>query len=517
MKKHITLILIILLLLSSSFVAVSSNTRITTSSIVQEIDVSPCYIEMDASKVETLKHPSKTNLEYQESIIIHENGSHPTLAGDISGRFFAGFELSIDGTDYYPDFWYTLDDGMTWDECGYFSESLGSEYPDVDSNDNGFYGTFGGPEVDRGQIWLVNGEDLGAITASYWAFSTHGFDDFEHNSVSCHNIEDEPWDFDGFALTGYNGYQTYDVEGCPFIFYPLDDTGYATIGWLTNSEDYKHADFAIDLVTGMSYAVYDNDVDTHLLVRKINFGKRDVQGYHPNMGTWIIDDGTDYSNPSIEAHNDNVVIIAEQAGDVVCIYSNNGFSSHAKSGVATDALFPEVKVTFDGEVFVCSYIKGDALYLKISQEYGAIWTDEEQVEDSQTTGGFGSHDLGKGLRRGMYAVWEDIRGICFGSCFPIEHPPPPPDIEGGLGVTVTIENIGDAEWIDVEWRISVTGGLLSLINKTKSGVITSIGPGGKEIVKTGIIIGLGRVKIVVIIEDENWSFDGFVLGLFSYL
>ena len=137
------------------------------SEYCREINVSPQYIEIDISK-EIMLEKSTKMMAPLDSYIIYDteyDDLHPTLAGDASGRFFAAFELTIDGVDYYPDFWYSLDDGMTWDEAGYFSESLGAAYPDIDSNEYGFYSTFGGPIDIPGALWLVIAEDLEYITA----------------------------------------------------------------------------------------------------------------------------------------------------------------------------------------------------------------------------------------------------------------------------------------------------------------------------------------------------------------
>ena len=523
MKKHITLILTILLLLSSSFVAVSDNTKSATLSMIKEIDAIPCYLQSDISKEVTLEESSKMGMLSRDSYIIYDteyDDFHPALAGDSRGRFVTCFELTIDGSDYYPDYWYSLDDGMSWDEAGYFCESLGSEYPDIDSNEYGFYSTFGGPMDIPGALWLVIAEDLEYITAKIWDWSTYGFNDFIHMSISCYTREDEPWNYGGIAGTGYNGYSG-DVEGTPFIFYPYSEDG-CIIDWLRNLEDCYHSDIAIDEVTEMSYAVYDNLIDANLIVRKDNFGVWN-NNQHLFIGTWDVGDGvTHLWNPSIEAHDDAVVIVCEEKGDIVCFYSSNGFTSVQKSTVVTSAQYPEVKVTFDGSLFVCSYIKDDVLCRKCSMDGGATW-EIEGKSGGDIVSEFGCHDLGRG-KKGMYSVWEDKRGGDIDIYFGWNWEPCGLEItkiSGGLGVEAEIFNGLDWDLFDVSWNIEVTGGLFGLIDRTKSGVIDTIPAYNRTTVRT-FVVGLGRIEVLVWVSTPEGDSDtesdyGMIFGFYIFI
>lgn len=531
MKKRygicaITLVIAGLLISSVASIPAELPTE-KISNFCTEIDTSPQYKEIEISREMTIERPSKMNAPLDSYIIIDTDvdEKHPTLAGDASGRFFAGFELYVESVDdTFPDFWYSLDDGMTWDEAGYFSESAGAEYPDVDSNENGFYGTFSGPINNPAEQWVILGEDIMAISGRVWDWSANGFDDFMHMSISSYTMDGEPWNYGGLSGTGYNGYSGNDVNGCPYIFYSVSDTS-GIIGWLNSQPNYLHSDFAIDEITGMSYAVYDNIVDTNLLLRKDNFGVW-ASERHPYVGAWFLDEGTNLANASVEAHDNNVVVVAEEAGDIVCFYSNNGWSSQSKSTVASSAIAPEVKVTFDGEIFACSYVKGGAVYVKTSTDGGATWTDEQQVQDSQAVAEFGSHCLGKG-KKGIYSVWEDTRGgdidIFFGQA--VEVTAPELDIisiSGPIGVTAVIKNIGDAEATDVDWTLEVTGGILGQINKDKNGSQATLGISGEIEAKSGIIIGLGKIEVTVTatcaegVSDEDTA-SGTQILIFSLL
>jgi hypothetical protein len=498
-SKSITIIVIFLFVVfniipSTGFIVEKTNT------FVREINTSSHCLEIEIPKGEKIQRISKRDSLLDSNIIYDTEYDDfaPAVAGDSKGRFVACMELTTDGIDYYPNFWYSLDEGITWGNAGYFSESLGSEYPDIDSNKFGFYSTFGGPIDVPGQLWLVIIEDVKNMKSRVMDGSWLGFDDFVHMSISCYTRGEEPWNYGGIAGTGYNGYQGNDSEGCPYIFYLVSDTTGA-IDWL-NGEDYFHSDIAIDEVTEMSYAVYDNEVKANLLVRKDNFGIREAQGRHPYIGAYSVGDGEiNLSNPSIEAHNDTVVIACEEAGNIVCFYSDDGFEIIQKTVVVNSAQFPELKVTFDGKLFACSYIKGGAVYRKISDDGGATWTDEQMIDESQAVTEFGTHDLARG-KKGIYSVWEDVRGtdidIYFAQAVEVQSPELDIiEIKGPMGVTATIKNIGDADATNVEWTLRISGGILELINKIINGSQDKLEINEQLYIKSGIIVGLGKLFI----------------------
>lgn len=517
--KKVLAVTIMILFISICVIPSSGIFIKNKSTFVTEIDTIPSFLKSSMSKKITLEKSYKLTIKQDDSIIIFDteyDDFHPTLAGDIKQRFFACFERTWNDFDYYPDFWYSLDNGMTWEEAGYFSESLGGEYPDADSNDNAFYATFSVNWIND-QLWLIYAEDLpnifGNIIIGEW--SPNYFQSIMHPAISCYTRENESWNFGGIAFTcdyGYSG----DIEGLPVIYYPTNDYA-GVVSWIPELVDYFHSDFAIDEITEMSYAVWDNEVDANLLVRKDNFGEWNAQERHPYIGAWSVGEGTNLSNPSIEAHNDIIIIVTEEAGDIVCFYSNNGFSSQSKTTVVSSAMSPEVKVTFDGEIFACSYVKNGAVYVKKSTDGGATWVNEEQVQDSQAVSEFGSHDLGKGTD-GIYSVWEDTRGgdrdIYFGQAYKVTNPELEiKSIKGPIGITATIKNIGDEEATNVEWTLKVTGGILGLINIEKSGTLPILEIDEDLFAKSGIIFGLGKITVIVTVKfGEGLSDKEIVSG-----
>jgi len=454
-----------------------------------------------------------------DSTIIYDtefDDYHPTVAGDADGRFFAGFELTMDEIDYFPDFWYSLDNGVTWEESGYFAESLGAEYPDADSNELGFYATFTAPPETPGVTWVVDASDIGAITGYTVDWASYGITDFFNPmGISCYTFEGEDFNEGGSAKTAYNGYDGADQDGCPFINYAMPGDSVA-IGWLNTIENFVNADFAIDEVTQMSYAVYDNSVDANILVRKDNFAVRNAEGFHTYIGSYDVGDGvTPVQNPSVEANDDIIVIVAEVDGDVICYYSSNGMASVQESTVETGAAFPEVMLSADG-TFVCSYIKDGAIYSETSED-GAVWAEQEVLADNQVNDRFAAHDLAKGID-GVYGIWEDTRNadidIYFAQATLVQVPMLEIiSITGGIGVKAVVKNTGTAAATNVEAELTVIGGILGLINKNASGSEASLAVDGELTLSSGIIFGLGAIDITVEATcDEGASASGSASG-----
>lgn len=91
------------------------------------------------------------------------------------------------------------------------------------------------------------------------------------------------------------------------------------------------------------------------------------------------------------------------------------------------------------------------------------------------------------------------------------------NIGGPIGVSADVKNIGGVAASDVEYSISVTGGLLSLIDKSVSGTAAELAPNGVATVKSGLIFGLGKITIEITANAANTAevtetVTGTVLG-----
>lgn len=522
--SEITLIFTGLLLISAASIPGELSEK---TSLIGELDSSVAYFTAPITKVATIEKMSDNlpaPIKDGSTIILDTEYDefHPTIAGDTSDVFFSGFELTTDDVDYYPTFWYSLDGGVVWEDAGFFSGSLGAEYPDADANDNGFYATFGAPPDNLGQTWLIDATDLSNIKSHVADWINYNIYDFRYPGISCYTRDNEPWNCGGYAMIGYFGYQGADVEGAAWIFYRISETQGA-ISCVTDEDDnpigdFVHADFAIDEVTEISYAVYDSSINPNLVVRTDDFGSWD-NGTHPELQNYEVGNGIDnITNPSIEANDNTVIIAAEVNDDVVCYYSADGLSTVEQSTVQTDAAYSEVMLSPDG-TFVCSYVKNGAIYSKTSED-GATWDDETQVADNEVNDGFGAHDLGKGFTR-VYGVWEDTRSEDIDIYFaPAASSVEVPIIEitsiyGGLGISADIKNVGTGDATNVTWTMTVTGGFLGFINRAKSDVIPNLPVGVTEPVKSGILFGLGPIAITVTAGAAKETASGTQIIIFS--
>ena len=85
-------------------------------------------------------------------------------------------------------------------------------------------------------------------------------------------------------------------------------------------------------------------------------------------------------------------------------------------------------------------------------------------------------------------------------------------IKGGLGVSATIKNRGTIDLTDINWSIALDGKLI-MVGKTKSGTIDVLAA-GEEITVKDSVIGFGKTRIEVSVENEDATASGRVFLIF---
>lgn len=98
---------------------------------------------------------------------------------------------------------------------------------------------------------------------------------------------------------------------------------------------------------------------------------------------------------------------------------------------------------------------------------------------------------------GNVSDWSDIHDIHITSIELIA------EISGGFGITLTIDNTGDADANDVEWSVTLEGGFI-LIPKGgyADGTIDTI-PAGDQAIEDIFVFGLGSTLITIEIQVQG--------------
>lgn len=408
---------------------------------------------------------------------------HPSVAGSPLGGFYALVEEYQSETSAHDPTLYGSVDGVVWEGIAYFIYD-NAEYTDMDQNAYGTYGTYGAAPGDSSKVDVVYAEDY--TQSMEWTLSDLG-SDFINNHIACYTFEGpegDPgtWNFGGVAFTGYNSYGGANINGCPFILYPVSGTS-GTIGWLTGAtaSNCNHVGSTMDLATNMHYAVYDRDTGSgnyELLVRKDNFG---AWVYNPTGDYWAHSYVTskhvnlppaNLTYPSITAYNNNVIVTCQKDDDVVVFYSINGFSSYTEVLVQESASYPEIVMAAKGKV-ILTYIKNNVLYYRTSDTKGATWSDAQGVSDNEVNLNDRAANLDE-FGGSVYGTWEDTRGANIDAYFDIiyeyvNNPPDTPTIDGPRKIKkdvqsdytfTTNDSDGDDVLYFVEWGDGANTGWL---------------------------------------------------------
>ncbi|MCJ7698140.1 MAG: exo-alpha-sialidase, partial [Thermoplasmata archaeon] len=232
----------------------------------------------------------------------------------------------------------------------------------------------------------------------------------------------------------------------------------------------------------------------------------DGSGHISYIDQAFIGDAENTKYPAVDVNDNNVIILAQtdEAGtqDIVCYYSSDAGVTWEKSYVANgtnDELYPKI-VTY-GDTATCTFIMNDDIYYAQTDDGGATWGTPEKVNDE--TGSVASEYRNTDITTDGTVVWTDMRNgnadiyldnVAGAPAFPIITLG---NFTGGLGkVSIPVKNIGDADATNVNVTVTVVGGILGRINKTKTQVIPTLAMNQEVTVTTdGFIFGLGKVQL----------------------
>ncbi len=77
------------------------------------------------------------------------------------------------------------------------------------------------------------------------------------------------------------------------------------------------------------------------------------------------------------------------------------------------------------------------------------------------------------------------------------------NIKGPTGIKTDVSNIGESDAHNVQWSITVTGGILKHIDATASGTMATLAAGASTPISLRTFIGFGKINIGVNAKAQN--------------
>jgi hypothetical protein len=445
MKKAIFCMIAIaivgLLITSVSSVPVQKTNEQTLSLTVTALDLEPQKMSVPTQYL--TQTPNDLNKMPSLGIPAFEgegNQLHPaiSLTGQIHMTAYYEEDLgnivwTFSGTGGPP-----YDPGVYYDNGGdYPSIKYWGEDEDFQKH---FYGTFVTSYMDLngGPTYLFHTPDALDTTQyemTYWDWSAHGWSDMKDADIACDNSQ-EKWEWGVSSYVTSSTYGNTYTDGPTVVYADETTEGQGWISW-HYINGCAHTDISIDNSIIYSYAVfdwYDPDAEYWRLLCRVQDFDQIMNGYDE---LFDLDAGGNTEYPAVAAENGNIVIVAQTNingnADIICLYGSSisTLSTTYVVDSVDDEMYPDIRHV-SGDTFLCTYVKGNALYGKISDNAGATWGSEVMLSDpaEDVVHEYKTSDLSENAVKAMYEVDNEVDIDIYITDVISNDPPSDPTIDG---------------------------------------------------------------------------------------
>jgi len=443
-----------------------------------------------------------------------ETENTPAIGVVPTGELLVSYTKIIDRAENNVFWDFSLDEGQTWDGGVYYLIEGAESHPAID-----YWGTgkkavgtmMGDPYINDGAnqhvFYCTDITNTETYTSKSWNWAQNfPYSDRKIPDIGGYDGNGISWWYGVIACVGTRA-APGSVDMPIFNYANFVDEGSGWSSYYAGYPGCENVAIEIDQTNGLFYAVFDNynEGDWDLLLFRGN-ANNDGTDKISIIGQYFIGDAENTKYPAVDVHDNKVIIVAQsdEAGsqDIVCYYSSDAGVTWLKSFVAdgpNDELYPSI-VTF-GDKAICTFIMDGDLYYAKTENIGETWSTPEKINDE--TGFVQSEYRNTDITTDGTVVWTDMRNgnedvyldrvsigvptLALGSF-----------ASAGIGkVSIPVKNIGTANATNVSVLITVTGGLLKRVNKTKTEVIPTLAMNQQlNITTDGFIFGFGKITLL---------------------
>ena len=512
----ITLVIVGLLITSTASVIAheqkTNENKITTQ--INKINIKPS----DSTYSRTVENKK---IYTQPSNTLGTNifpGITPAISN--SGSIIAVGFHSLDNANVY--FSGSTDAGVTWTNGAGWTLPEEPSLPCIDGCGNGRF--IGGMvpnfnDNDGSTLYKVNITDASAPTTGYkcvdWVWNSVGSGYTNFIDVACGGYTAATPAENGWALGGHSIIGDHGTIGAQTGFFSYQSTA-AGEAWIYTLTDTPGAfngatstSMDIDQSTLYSYAVYNfynnNGASMDIYLFIMNFGEWGTYSGSPihdqNWGMWINTTGND-NKLDVSAYKNNVIIVSEKDGNIVAYHANDPVhnGTFSETAIITGAKQPRISHYGENKA-ICEFIKDGGVYSTVTEDGGVAWSTPTLISTESNIQNADVCTLGYAYESDntIYFTPTDFKQAVIG----IES------VSGGIGVSAVIKNSGNAAAENVDWSIATTGTVF--LGGQKSGQITSLQAGASTTIKTGFMLGFGKISVTVTAGSVSKTVSGKLL------